>query len=187
MPSTAADVASVSASRPRESAAIVPMSSETATAMATAKTPMKSVFGSRVAISPAIGRPPAMVSDRPRSPCSALVSHEASWTSTGASRLCFRRKAAIASGVAFSPRIARAGSPGAAFMTRKTTMQPTMTVAAEVAKRAAIYLVRPMKRPSNGSYSRDVDLVHRLPSPGTPGKSNGPAPHPVSIPANWSP
>ena len=68
MPNAASEVATVSASWPRLSAAIVPAISDKMTAINSAITPMKIVFGRRAAISPEIGRSLATVSDKPKSP-----------------------------------------------------------------------------------------------------------------------
>src|SRR6266545_4519587 len=59
-------------------------------------------------------------SDVPRLPCSRPVTQVQYWVSTGWSRCSWRRRAARLAGVADRPRMARAGSPGSAWVARNT-------------------------------------------------------------------
>src|SRR5713101_6386485 len=61
-------------------------------------------------------------SDVPRLPCSRPVTQVQYWVSTGWSRCSWRRRAARLAGVADRPRMARAGSPGSAWVARNTRM-----------------------------------------------------------------
>src|SRR5690348_500813 len=58
----------------------------------------------------------------PRSPCTSPAIQVQYWSSTGRSRCRWRRSAARLAGVADRPRIARAGSPGSAWVARNTTI-----------------------------------------------------------------
>src|SRR5215468_9803928 len=59
-------------------------------------------------------------SDLPRLPCSRPVTQVQYWLMTGWSRCSWRRRAARLAGVADRPRMARAGSPGSAWVARNT-------------------------------------------------------------------
>src|SRR5690242_9291870 len=62
-------------------------------------------------------------SDRPRLPCSRPVTQVRYWSMTGWSRCSWRRRAARLAGVADRPRMARAGSPGSAWVARNTSRE----------------------------------------------------------------
>jgi hypothetical protein len=62
-------------------------------------------------------------SDLPRLPCSRPVTHVQYCSITGWSRCSWRRRAARLAGVADRPRMARAGSPGSAWVARNTRME----------------------------------------------------------------
>src|SRR6185437_4390992 len=61
-------------------------------------------------------------SEVPKLPCSRPITHFQYWVSTGSSRCSWRRRAARLAGVADRPRMARAGSPGSAWVARNTRM-----------------------------------------------------------------
>ena len=66
-------------------------------------------------------------SEEPKSPCARWPSHSPSWASTGRSRPRLRRTAAIASGLACSPAITTAGSPGSSSISRKASTDTSST------------------------------------------------------------
>src|SRR6266568_3569580 len=65
-------------------------------------------------------------SDLPRLPCSRPVTHVQYCSITGWSRCSWRRRAARLAGVASRPRMARAGSPGSAWVARNTRIETRM-------------------------------------------------------------
>src|SRR5215470_3916998 len=62
-------------------------------------------------------------SDVPRLPCTSPVSHAQYWLNTDWLRWSWRRSAARLAGVADRPRMARAGSPGSAWVARNTRIE----------------------------------------------------------------
>ena len=62
-------------------------------------------------------------SDDPRLPRSRPVTQVQYWVNTGWSRCSWRRSAARLCGVADRPRMARAGSPGNAWVARNTRIE----------------------------------------------------------------
>src|SRR5215472_3789492 len=85
--------------------------SATSTAEFTSREPSSVVTGSWAA------------SDLPRLPCSRPVTQVQYWSITGRPRFSWRRSAARLAGVACRPRMARAGSPGSAWVARNTRIE----------------------------------------------------------------
>ncbi len=84
-------------------------------------------------------------SDSPRSPVSTPESQSQYCSMTGRSRFSCSRSAASDSGVAVRPRIARAGSPGSAWVAAKMMIEATKSVRTPSSVRRTMKPVTPRK------------------------------------------
>jgi hypothetical protein len=123
--------------RPRCVAATTPVTIPVGTAITTADTVSSTVGTTWRDSSETTGT--GVLTDDPRSNCSRAVSHWTYWTGTGWSRLCCSRNVASISGVASTPRMAVAGSPGARWIRKKLTSEIPNSVGTRRRTRLPMY------------------------------------------------